>query len=91
MLTLALLLAVGMPVICPGICQSLLSLGHQSRSTEVRSQDCSNHGSGPVVGLTEADVTLAWPNPHVYGPTTYTVAKSRSTLTAGVLIRSYVL
>lgn len=42
-------LAVGMPVTCPGICQSLLSLGHQSRSTEV----------GPKIAVT-MDLDLLW-------------------------------
>ena len=38
------MLAIGLDV-----SQALLSPGPQNTFTEVRSQDCSNHGSGPVV------------------------------------------
>ena len=62
-------LTVGMLAIVSGVSQTLLSPpGHRSRSTEVRSQDCSNHGSGPVVDVMGAAQTLVWPNPHVYVP-----------------------
>ena len=73
-------LIVGVPITL-----ILLSLGHQS-ITEVRSYDCSNHGYGHVAGVMEADLTLAWPNPHVYGPTKTAVAKARSILATGVHI-----
>lgn len=53
---------------------------------EVKSQDCNNHGSGPAVGVMGATLTLSWPNPHVYVPTKSTVAKTRDSLVAGVLI-----
>ena len=46
-------LTVGMLAIRPGVSQALFSPGHQSRSTDVRSQDCSI-------------MDLAWPIPHVY-------------------------
>ena len=43
-------LTMGMLAVGPGVSHVLFSPGHQRRSTEVRSQDCSNHGSGPTVG-----------------------------------------
>ena len=70
-------LTVGMSAIGLGVSQALFSPGHQRRSTDIRSQDCSNHGSGPVMGEMGAAQTLAWPNPHVYVPTKSTAAKAR--------------
>ena len=79
-------LSVVMQAIGPGVSQALFSSVHQCRSTEVRSQDCSNHGSGPTVGAMGATQTLAWPNSHVYVPTMSTAAIARPVLAAGVLI-----
>ena len=56
-------LTVGMLAIGPGVSQTLFSPGHQCRSTEVRSQDCSSHAPGPIVGTMEAAQTLAWLTP----------------------------
>ena len=42
-------LTMGMPAIGPGVSLTLPSPGHQSTSTEVRCQHCSNHASGPAV------------------------------------------
>ena len=70
-------LTTGMPATYSGVSQLLFSLGHQHRSTEVRSQDCSNHGSGPTVGAMRAAQTLTWPNSHVYMLTNSTAAKVR--------------
>ena len=68
---------VGVLAIGPGASQALFSPGHQDRSTEVRSKDCSNHAPGPAVGAMEAAQTLAQPSPHVYAPTKPTAAKVR--------------
>ena len=84
-------LTVGVPAVGPGVSWTLFSPGHQSRSTEVRPQDCSNHGSGAVVGVMRAAQTLAWPNPHVYVSTKPTTAKARPVLAAGALVCSDVL
>ena len=85
-------LTVGMPAIGPGVSQTLFSPGHQRRSTEVRSQDCSNHESGPAVDAMGAAQTLAWPNPHVFVPAKFTAAKARPVMAAGALdVRSDVL
>ena len=43
-----------MPAIGPGDPQALFSLGHQHRSTEIRSQSCTSHAPGPAVGAMEA-------------------------------------
>ena len=51
---------MGIPVIGPGVSQTLLLPGHKNRSTEVRSQDCSNHESG-LMGIIEA--AQIWPGP----------------------------
>ena len=59
-------LLVGTLAIGPYVSQTLFSPCHQCRSTEVRSQHCSNHGSGPVVGTMGEAQTLAWPNPYMY-------------------------
>lgn len=58
-------LTVGMLTIDSGVFQALSSLGHQHRSTEVRSRDCSNHKSRSAVGAACAAQTLSWPNPHM--------------------------
>lgn len=58
-------LTVGVLAIGPGISQALFSPGHQHRSTEVRSQNCSNHGSLPAVGANGAAQHFNWPNPHM--------------------------
>ena len=50
------------------------------RSTEIRSQDCSNLGSGPPVGTMEAAQTLAWPNSDMSVLTKFVAAKVRSVL-----------
>ena len=85
-------LTMGMLAIGPGVSQTYFSPGHQCRSTEVRSQDCSNHGSGPTVGAMGAALSLAWPNPPVYVPTKSTAAKARPVLAVGALVvRSDVL
>ena len=59
-------LTVGMPAIGPGVFQALFSPDYQHRSTEVRSQDCSNCAPGPAVGAMEAAQILARSSPHVY-------------------------
>ena len=41
-----------------------------------------------VMGVAQ---TLAWPSPHVYGPTKATVAKARSALAVRALVHSDVL
>ena len=51
-------LTMSMLAVGPGVSQTF-SPGHQNRSTEFRSQDCSNHGSGPTVGAMGAAQTLA--------------------------------
>ena len=84
-------LTMGMPATGPGISQALVSPGHQCRSTEVRSQDCSNHGSGPALGTRETAHTLPWPNHHMYVPTNSTAAKARANSAVGALIHSDVL
>ena len=78
-------LTVDMPAVGPGVSQVLFSPGHQRRSTEVMSQDCSNHASGPSVGAMGAAQTLAWPNPCVYVPTKSTAAKTRPISAVGAL------
>ena len=85
------MLTMGIPTIGPGVSQTLFSPGHQHRSTEVRSQDCSNHGSGLIVGAMGEVQTLAWPNPNVYVPTKPTTAEARSILAVRTLISSDVL
>ena len=80
---------VGMLVVGPSVSQNVAFTSHQSRSTEVKSQDCSNRGS--VVGVRGAAQTLAWPSPHVYGPTKATAAKARSALAVKALVHSDVL
>ena len=67
-------LTVGILAVDPGVSQILFSPGHQCRSIEVRSQDCSNHGSGPTVGAMGEAQSLASPNPLVYVPTKSTAA-----------------
>ena len=52
-------LTMDMPAIGPGVSQVLFLPGHHHRSTEVRSWDCSDHGSGPAVGTMGAAQTLA--------------------------------
>ena len=79
-------LTIGMLAIGPGVSLKLFSPGHQHRSTEVRSQDCSNYGSGPTVGTMGAAQTLAWSNTHMYVPTESTAAKDRPILAAGGLV-----
>ena len=44
-------LTIHMSVIGPGISQVLFSPGHQCRSTEARTQDCSIHAPEPPVAL----------------------------------------
>ena len=83
---LSLTLTVVMLAIVPDVSQTLFSPGHQHRSTEVRSQNCSNHGSGPTVGTMRAAQSLASPNPHVYVPTKSTAANDRPVSAAGALI-----
>ena len=60
------------------------------RSIEVRSQDCSNPGSGPPVGTMEAAQTLAWPNSDMSVLTKFTAVKTRYVL-PGELVHSDVL
>lgn len=84
-------LTVDTLVIDPGVSQTLLSPGYQRRVTEVKPQDCSYHGSGPIVDVIEAAQTSIWPNPHRYETTKSTAAKARSVLAEGVLIHSDVL
>ena len=79
-------LTIGMRAFGPGISQMLFSTGHQHSSTELKFQDFSNQGFGTIVGTMGSALTLAWPNPHVYVPTKSTVAKTRDSLVAGVLI-----
>ena len=79
-------LTVGTPAIGPGDSQALFSPGHQCRSTEVSSQDCSSCAPGPTVGAVEAAQTLAWPNPHVYLPTKPTAAKASPVTAARAVV-----
>lgn len=72
------MLAIGLDV-----SQALLSPGPQNTFTEVRSQDCSNHRSGPTVGATRAAQTLAWSSIRVYVPVKSTAAKARPVSAAG--------
>ena len=79
-------LTVGMLAIgSGGDSQTLFSPGHQCRSTEVRSRDCSDHVPEPTVGTMEAVHTLALPNPLVNVPTNPTAAKARPATAAGAL------
>lgn len=57
---LGLTLIMDIPITGPGVSQTLLLQGHKNRSTEVRSQDCSNHESG-LMGVIEA--AQIWPGP----------------------------
>ena len=82
--TLGLTLTRGMLAIGPGVSQTSFSLCHQHRSTKVRSQDCSNHGFGPVVGAMWAAQTLAWPSSHMYVPMKSTAAKARPVLAGSI-------
>ena len=79
-------LNVDIPVIGPGISQTLFSPGPQHRYTEFRSQDCSNHGSVPVVGATGAAQTLTSPHPHMYVHTKSIAAKARPVSVVGALV-----
>ena len=79
-------LTLHMPAVGPGVSQTLFSPGRQCRSTEVRSQDCSNHGSGSFMGATGAAWNLAWPNPLMYVPTKSTASKARPVLAVGTFI-----
>ena len=54
-------LTVGMLVIGPGVSQTLFSQGQQHRSTEFRSQECNNYGSGPAVDA--MGQLRLWPGP----------------------------
>ena len=67
---------LGMLAVVPGVSQKLFPQGHQCRSTEVRSQDCSSRAPGPAVGAMEAAQTLARPSPQVYVPTEPAAAKT---------------
>lgn len=69
------ILAVGMAVICLGVSQAFFSLGHQCRSTEVRTKDCSIYSPGPTVGYMEATQTLTLFSPCMYMPTKPTLLK----------------
>ena len=53
-------LTVGMPAHGPGVSQMLFSVGHQHRSSEVRSQNGIHHGAGPTVVLWQLRL---WPGP----------------------------
>ncbi|KAJ8781437.1 hypothetical protein J1605_007697 [Eschrichtius robustus] len=75
-----------MPAIGPGVSQALFSPGHQCRSTEVISQDCSSRVPGPTVVAVEAAQILAWSNPRVYVPTKPTAAKARPVSATGALV-----
>ena len=75
-----------MLVIGPGDSQALLSPGHQHRSTEVRSQDCSSHVSGPIEGAMEAAQTLSWPSPHMCMPTNPAAAEARPISASGAFV-----
>ena len=85
-IALSLTLIVGMPQIDPGVSQTLFSAGYQHRSTDARSQDYSNRGSGSAVGVMGTAQTLAWPNPHMYVPTKFTAANARSILAVGAVV-----
>ena len=78
-------LTMCMSVIDPGISWALFSLGHQCRSSEVRTRHCSIHAPGPTVGFIEAAQTPAWSNPHIYMPTNPTAAKVRLVSGTGAL------
>ena len=85
-------LTVDIPAIGHGVSQALFSPDHQCRSTEVMSQNCTNHGSGPIMDAMQAAQTLAWPNSHVYVPIKAIAGKARPVLAVGALIvRSDVL
>lgn len=64
---LGLTLIMDIPVIGPGVSQTLLLPGPKNRSTEVRSQDCSNHGSR-LMGVIEASQIWPGPTPLYMGP-----------------------
>ena len=83
-------LTMSVPANGPGVFHEFLP-GHQHRSTEVRSQDCSNHRSGLTMGAKGAAQTLAWSNIHVYVLVKSTAAKARPISDAGALIHSDIL
>ena len=83
---LGLTLIMDIPVIGPGVSQTLLLPGHKNRSIEVRSQDCSNHRSGLTMGAKGAAQTLAWSNIRVYVLVKSTAAKARPVSAAGAFI-----
>ena len=83
---LGLTLTMSMLAICPGVSQVLFLPGHQHRSTEVMSQNCSSLATGLTVGAMDAAQTVAWPNPHMYMPTKSTAAEARAIPAAGALI-----
>ena len=80
------ILTEGMLAIGLGDYQALFSPGHQCRSSEVRSQDCSSRAPGPTVGAMEAAQILALPSPCMYVPTKLTAAKARPVPAVGTLV-----
>ena len=83
-------LTMGMSIMGSCVSLSLFSLGHQCRSTEVRTQDCSIGASGPTMVFMEAAQILAWSNPHLYVPLKPTAAQVRPILGARALVPSYI-
>ena len=57
----SLTLTAGVQSAGPGVSLALFSSGHQYKSTEGRSQDHTDHGSGPTVGTMGA--LRLWPDP----------------------------
>ena len=80
-----------MPAVGASVYQMLFLPSHQHRSSYVRPQSYSNHGSGPTVcsqtlptvGAAEA---LAWPNTHMYVTTKSKKTKARHILAAEALV-----
>ena len=78
-------LTLHMLVSGPGVSQ-VISLGHQCRCTELRTQDNSIRVPGHAVEDMEAAQTLSWSKPHMYVPTKPTAAKARPISALAALI-----
>ena len=74
-----------------GVSHVLFSPGHLHQSTKVRSQDCSNHVLGLIMGAMEAAQILAWSSPHMYMLTKPTAAKARPVSAAAAFNHSAAL
>ena len=85
LLPFSLSLTIGMPAFGLGVSQMLFSPGHWHRSTDVRFQDCSNHGPGPAEGTVGAVQTLTYPTPYMYVTTESTAVNIISVSVVGAL------